>query len=94
MIKTGGCGSLEESCEMRPTRSRAVQGAHLDHCSLANSRAKPYDCIFDSAFFQVGAVADDDVIDFAAHNLGRRQESGRGVNRCLRVIELKLRRLQ
>lgn len=94
VIKIGAHGSLAKSCDMRLTKSGAVQVAHLDHCSLANSRAKPYDCIFNSAFFQVGAMADDDVIDFAAHNLGRRQESGRGINRCLRVIELKLRRLQ
>ncbi len=68
-------------------------GRHLDDSALGDAGAEADDGVGDGALLQVGAVADDSVVDLALHHLGRRQEARRRVDRRLRVVELKTRRL-
>lgn len=68
--------------------------SNLNKGSLANPRSESNDCILNGALLQIRAVADDHIIDLAAHNLGRRKEAGGCVDRGLGVVEFELRWLQ
>ena len=67
--------------------------ARLDDGALVDARAQAHDRVGHGALLQVGAVADDRVVDLGLDDLGGRQEARAGVDGRLRVVELEARRL-
>jgi len=89
----GGCTAARSRPPLTGACACAAAGARLDDRALVDARAQADDRVGDHALLQVGAVADDGVADARLHDLGRRQEARRRVDRRLRVVELEARRL-